>query len=270
MGRLGRRLMWWLGVPVGLYVALCTLVYCKQAALLYFPEPDTSARPPVAFTALTLKTPDGVSIDAWAVPGEASAPWVLFCHGNAGNISGRVDTVMTLHEMGVNLVMFDYRGYGRSSGTPTEAGLYADAMTCYQWLTETQHVAPQRIVVFGESLGGGVATGLAAQVAVGGLVLQSTFTSVPDVGVRVYPLLPVRLLARDRFPSLARIGSIKCPKLIMHSPQDDTIPFDMGRQLYEAAGEPRTFVELTGGHNWPLSEQAPKVRESLKAFLYKI
>ena len=195
--------MWLLGIPLGLYVALCSVVYCKQASLLYFPGPDTAARPNVPFTDLMLQTPDGAGINAWAVRGKSQdAPWVLFCHGNAGSISGRIDTVTTLHDLGVNLLIFDYRGYGKSTGTPTEAGLYADAHTCYDWLTQTNHVPPDHIVVYGESLGGGVATGLASDVPVAGLVLQSTFTSVPDIGARVYPWLPVKLLSRHRYPSL--------------------------------------------------------------------
>jgi fermentation-respiration switch protein FrsA (DUF1100 family) len=174
---------------------------------------------------------------------------VLIFHGNAGNISHRIDYLTMFNRLGYATLIIDYRGYGKSSGAPGEEGTYRDGEAAWRYLMETRKFTPQDIVLFGESLGGGIATWLALQHPPRALVLASTFTSVPDLGAQVYPWLPVRLLARIDYPNLERIRQITVPVLIAHSRNDDIIPFSHGQALFEAAHEPKQLLELRGGHN---------------------
>jgi fermentation-respiration switch protein FrsA (DUF1100 family) len=174
---------------------------------------------------------------------------VLFFHGNAGNISHRLDYLRMFHDLGLTTLIVDYRGYGRSSGTPSEEGTYRDAETAWRHATQVLGNPASRIVVFGESLGGGVAAQLAAENRPGALVLASTFTSVPEMGAELYPLLLVRLLARIRYDSLARLEQISCPLLVIHSRDDGIIPFTHGQRLLAAARQPKQFLEIRGSHN---------------------
>lgn len=252
----------------GLYLVVCVLFYALQARVLYFPSDQmgpTPAHVELRFDDLTLTTEDGVKLGAWAI--EGGRPWVLYCHGNGGNIAGRLEIIALLHGMNASVLVFDYRGYGRSEGAPYEQGLYRDAEAAWKYLTDTLHIPPEDIVIWGESLGGGVATWLARRHPPRALVLQSTFTSVVDMGQHVYPWLPVSLLCRNRFPSVDRVGAIACPKLFLHSPTDDLIPYDQGRRLYEAACEPKKRVDLEGGHNHGMATQPKPVLAAIQAFL---
>lgn len=253
------------------YLCICAAFFVMQGRLTYFPARPVRLTPRdvgIPFEEVALLAADGIRLHGWAVDAPSAAPWILFCHGNGGNIAGRLDTVAAFRRMGCGLLMFDYRGYGRSEGTPSEAGLYADAEAAWRYLAETRGIAAPRIVIYGESLGGGVATELALRHAPGGLILQSTFTSVPDVGAPLYPWLPVRLLCRHRFPSVERVGAIRCPKLVMHSPQDTVIPYALGRRLFEQAAEPKTWAELSGDHNTPLGDDwARAVQDFLRIHL---
>lgn len=199
-------------------------------------------------------TSDGVRLVGWMAadpaPGD-SALWLLAFHGNGGNVSsaGRPEHYRALRALGLNLLTFDYRGYGESEGWPSEAGLYRDADAAYDYLRRVLGVPPERIVLYGHSLGSAVAVDLASRHPAAGLVLEGSFTSVPDVGQRVYPFLPVRLLARNRFDSGEKIARVAIPKLFLHARRDDVIPFRLGQRLYRMAPGPKRFVELRGGHN---------------------
>jgi uncharacterized protein len=153
------------------------------------------------------------------------------------------------HDLGLATLIIDYRGYGRSGGTPSEQGTYLDAAAAWQHATQVLGFTADRIVLFGESLGGGVAAQLATTTRPGALVLASSFTSVPDMGAELYPLLPIRLLARIRYDTLAHLPQITCPVLVIHSRNDDIIPFAHGRRLFEGARQPKHFLEIEGGHN---------------------
>jgi len=207
------------------------------------------------FEDVALKASDGVALNGWFFPADTNSPRaalvVLLCHGNAGNISHRLDTCRALLATGVSAFVFDYRGYGRSQGRPSEEGTYRDAQAAYQWLRQ-RGFAGTNIIVFGESLGGGVAAELAARETLGGLVLQSTFTSIPDIGAEIFPWLPVRLLATIRYDTHAKLPRLRIPVLVMHSRTDEIIPFHHGERNFAAANEPKLFCELTGGHNDPL------------------
>jgi pimeloyl-ACP methyl ester carboxylesterase len=174
---------------------------------------------------------------------------VLFLHGNAGNISHRLDSVQMFHRLGYSTLIFDYRGYGNSAGAPSEEGTYRDAEAAWGYLTGQQHIPACRIVLFGESLGGAVAAWLAARQKPGALVIASGFTSVPDLGQHIYPYLPVRWLARIHYDTRVYLRAVAVPVLVAHSPDDDMIPYEHGRVLFTTAKPPKQFLELAGGHN---------------------
>jgi uncharacterized protein len=203
------------------------------------------------------KASDGVELNGWFFPAGTNSDRahlaVLVCHGNAGNIGDRLDTCAALLATGANVLLFDYRGYGRSGGRPSEEGTYRDAEAAHQWLRQ-RGFAGTNIIAFGESLGGGVAAELAARQAVGGLVLQSTFTSIPDIGAELFPWLPVRWLAKIRYDTHAKLPGLKIPVLVMHSRTDEIVPFHHGERNFAAANEPKLFWELKGSHNEPLSD----------------
>jgi uncharacterized protein len=200
---------------------------------------------------------DGVALNGWFFPANTNSARahlaVLVCHGNAGNIGHRLDTCAALLTSGVNVFVFDYRGYGRSQGRPGEEGTYHDALTAYGWLKH-RGFAGTNIIAFGESLGGGVAAELAVRQPVGGLVLQSTFTSIPDIGAELFPWLPVRWLGTIRYDTHAKLPRLRVPVLVMHSPTDEIVPFHHGQRNFAAANEPKLFWELRGDHNSPLAD----------------
>ncbi|MCE9639217.1 MAG: alpha/beta hydrolase, partial [Betaproteobacteria bacterium] len=221
---------------------------------IYFPqvERELTATPRAAgldFEDVALHTADGVKLHGWWVPARDARGTVLLMHGNAGNISHRLGYLTMFSRLGYSVLIFDYRGYGKSGGSPGEEGTYLDAEAAWQHLTEARKLKSQDIVLVGESLGGGVATWLAFKYPPRALVLASTFTSVPDMGAQIYPWLPVRLLARIVYDNIARIREIKVPVMIAHSRGDDIIPFAHGQALFAAAREPKQFLELAGGHN---------------------
>ena len=238
---------------VTVYAVILLLVFLFQARLVYFPEVGRAlvATPRAVgldFEEVRLAT-DGATLHGWWVPATAARGAVLILHGNAGNISHRLEYLTMFNRLGYATLIVDYRGYGRSSGTPSEDGTYRDGEAGWQYLTEIRKFAPRDIVLFGESLGGGVATWLALRHPPRALVLASTFTSAPDLGAQVYPWLPVRWLARIEYGNRARIGQIAAPVLIAHSKGDDIVPFSHGQALFDAAREPKQFLELRGGHN---------------------
>jgi hypothetical protein len=157
--------------------------------------------------------------------------------------------VQQFHRLGLNVLIVDYRGYGQSTGTPSEQGIYKDAAACWDHLTETRGLAPEDIVIFGRSMGGGAATWLATQYRPGAVILESVFTNVPDVGAHHYSFLPVRALATNQFDNESRVAEIDAPTLHIHSRADRVVPFTLGRRVFEAAAEPKQFLEIEGGHN---------------------
>ncbi|MDD5299724.1 MAG: alpha/beta hydrolase [Gallionella sp.] len=249
------RIMWHvLGILAAAYGGLALLLFIFQSRLVFYPEigREVSATPGqigLPYEDLQLKTSDGISLHGWYIPAAQPRGTVLFLHGNAGNISHRLDSLRMFHRLGYSTLIFDYRGYGNSGGTPSEQGTYRDAEAAWRYLTEQLHIPSCRIVLFGESLGGTVAAWLAGRQKPAALVIASGFTSVPDLGQQLYPYLPVRWLARIRYDTRAYLRSVAAPVLVAHSPQDDIIPFEHGRALFAAANPPKQFLELAGGHN---------------------
>ena len=248
----GSTVLWILTLVAGGYLIILLLMYLFQSAFIYFPTKSLTASPAdrgLEYEEVYLYTEDDLRLHGWYIPAQDARGSVLFFHGNAGNISGRLESIMIFNELRLNVFIFDYRGYGRSEGKPTEAGTYKDAIAAWRYLTEVQDENPRDIILFGRSLGGGVAAWLASEVDAGGVVLESTFTSTADLAAEIYPFIPVRWLLRIHYPVIDYIDQIRMPVMIAHSRGDEVIPFHHGQKLYEAASEPKYRMELQGGHN---------------------
>lgn len=239
----------------GAYGILLSALYFGQANLLYLPDipsRDLTASPldiGLAYETVALDTRDGVRLHGWYIPARGARGTLLFFHGNAGNISHRLDSLRIFHGLGLNVLIFDYRGYGRSEGRPGEEGIRLDALAAWRHLVETRGEAPARIVLFGRSLGAAVAAWLAARESPGALILESAFISVPDLAAELYWWLPARSLARLDYATRDYLAGVRCPVLVVHSPEDEIIPYRHGRALYAAARQPKAFLELRGDHN---------------------
>jgi fermentation-respiration switch protein FrsA (DUF1100 family) len=205
---------------------------------------------------VTLNAADGSRVAAWVIPpsptaDSAAAMWILIDHGNAGNITltKRQDFYARIRSMGVGILAYDYRGFGQSETRAiTEAGVYADAQGAYDYLRKVLGVPPERIIIFGHSLGSGVAIELATHAEAAGLVVEGAYTAVDDVAAEQYPMFPVRAVMANHFRSIDRIATVSMPKLFMHATDDQVIPYAHGRKLFDTAKEPRQFVDLIGGH----------------------
>jgi len=240
-----------IGLLLG-YVLLVAFVYLRQAKMLYFPTRQIEATPAtlnLPFDEVTLQTSDGMNISAWYIPSPQARGFLLFCHGNAGNISHRLDSIRIFHDLRLSVLIFDYRGYGRSEGEPTERGTYLDAEAAFDFLVRAKGAAPSRIIVFGRSLGSAVAAELAVRRTAGALIIESGFTSVPDLGRKFFPHMPVKLISRFHYATIDKVGRLRLPKLFIHSPDDEIVPYAQGKQLFEAAGEPKEFLTIRGDHN---------------------
>ncbi len=218
---------------------------------------------------LFIEVPNKKKIHAWFVPAEKERGVVLFCHGNAGNISHRLQTIEFFHSLNMSSMIFDYQGYGKSSGRPGEKKTYMDAKAAWDYLVDHKMIEPQNIFIFGRSLGGAVAADLAAQTKPAGVVLESTFTSVPDLGSEIFKFLPVRLLSRFEYDTLNKLKLISAPLKIIHSPDDEIIPYSHGQKLYDAAPEPKYFTRIHGGHNTGYMESRDQYLRGLDDFFSK-
>jgi fermentation-respiration switch protein FrsA (DUF1100 family) len=239
----------------GAYVALLLFVWFGQSSLLYLPSLPTrelAATPQsigLAYDDVTLRTEDGVRLHGWFVPAPTPRATLLFFHGNAGNISHRLDSLRIFHRLGLSVFIFDYRGYGRSDGSPSEAGTRNDARAAWRYITDTRAVPASEVVLFGRSLGAAIAAWLAGQYRPGALIVESTFTSVPDMASELYWWLPARHLARFQYATRDYLKATMCPVLVVHSPNDEIIPFHHAEALYAAAHEPKELLRLSGSHN---------------------
>ncbi|MCP5053375.1 MAG: alpha/beta hydrolase [bacterium] len=255
------------------YVAIVLFFFFRQHRLLYMPKKQLSATPlemGLPYREVFFKTPDGFRLCGWLTGDEREKEKrvILICHGNAGNISHRLETISIFHQLGLRVFIFDYRGYGKSEGEPSEEGTYLDAAAAWDYLVETEKIPGRRIILFGRSLGGAVVSHLAASpdIDAGALILESTFTSIPDAAAQLYPLLPVRLLARFDYNTLSRLPGIHLPILIIHSPQDELAPFSHAKRLLKAANEPKQFLQIAGSHNHGFLDSREIYMDGLKAF----
>jgi fermentation-respiration switch protein FrsA (DUF1100 family) len=256
------------------YAAIVAVLYVFQDRLIYFPQMgrhivSTPAASGIAYDDFTIRTEDAETLNVWWVPAPDPRGAVLLLPGNAGNISHRVEYALMFRRLGYNTLLLDYRGYGKSSGRPSEEGTYRDADAAWRWLTQTRAIPAREIVVFGESLGGGVSSWLASRYAPRALVLASTFTSAIDLGAELYPFLPVRLISRFRYDTLGRLAEVHVPVLVIHSRTDEVIPYSHGERLYAAANEPKAFLEIEGGHNDSAVFMRREWIDGLGAFLHQ-
>ena len=246
---------YWLAILAAAYLAICALAYLFQERLLFLPDipgrriAATPAALSVTFEELAITTDDGVRLHGWWIPAEGARFTLLHFHGNAGNIGDRLEMLRLWRELGVNVLLFDYRGYGRSEGTPREPGLYRDAEAVWRHVTLERGVPPARVVLHGQSLGAAVAAWLAARTQPAGLVLESGFTSVPDMAAEAYPWLPGRWMTHLRLDTRGEVARARCPVLVIHSTGDEIVPYAHGQALYAAAPEPRRLVTIEGDHN---------------------
>jgi len=249
------------------------VMYLKQPQLTFYPYAELEGDPAqwgMKHEEVMLTTTDGVRLHGWYLPHPAATKTLLFLHGNGGNISHRLDSLKIFNGLGLNVLIIDYRGYGRSEGTPSEEGLYRDAEAAWDYLIKVRGIEARQIVIFGRSLGGAVATELAARVKPAALILESTFSSARDAARALFPRLSYLVLLRYSFNSGEKIRRVGSPILILHSRQDELIPYSLGRALYESAPEPKRFVELKGGHNDGFVLSQPDYERSLSAFLQEL
>jgi pimeloyl-ACP methyl ester carboxylesterase len=235
-----------------IYIALVIILTIFQSKLIFFPIRALEASPAaieLAYETVSFATTDGETLTGWFIGNDKSDDVLLFCHGNAGNISHRLDSIRIFHELGLSVFIFDFRGYGESSGKPSEKGTYLDVEAAWRHLTDEREVDPSHIILFGRSLGASIAAYLAKQRPVRAMIVESAMTSLPDIGAKIYPFLPVRLMCRFEYPTIDYIGEADCPVLVIHSPDDELMPFEHGERLFAVAREPKQFLRISGGHN---------------------
>jgi hypothetical protein len=245
------------------------MFYVAQPSMTFYPMRAIETTPAawgLAYEDVSFAAADGTRLHGWFIPAPGAQATLLFFHGNAGNISHRGDSIAIFHRRGWNVFIFDYRGYGKSDGTPDEEGLSADGAGAWRYLTETRGIAPRDITIFGRSLGAAVAVKQAADAPPAALILESTFSSARDFAHRVFPILSRLVWLRYDFDSAARIKQVTCPLLVLHSPEDEIMPFALGEKLFAAANEPKQFVRLRGDHNSGFLLSQPGYEQALAQF----
>ena len=245
-------------------------LYYQQPAMVFFPTNNLIETPSdwgLPYEDTTLETADGVELHGWFIPYQGASRTLLFFHGNAGNISHRGESVAIFNRLGLNVFIFDYRGYGKSQGKPSESGLYIDAMAAWNYLLKEKGFDKQQIVLFGRSLGGSVAANLAAEVQPSALILESTFSSAKDMANVVLPIMSRIMPLRFKFNAVESIKRVTSPLLVVHSTEDDIIPFKLGEKVYLAASQPKSLVKIHGDHNYGFLLSQPDYEQALGMFL---
>jgi len=254
------------------YILLVVLVYFMQGRMLYLadvPERTLTMTPTdvgMDYQDVSIETSDGVTLHGWFIAGR-SPKVLLFFHGNAGNISHRLDSIAQFQELGLSVLIIDYRGYGQSTGRTTETGIYRDAEAAWRYLIDDRGIEASDIVIFGRSLGGSVASRLASENQPLALIVESSFTSIPDIATELYPWLPVRWLSHLSHATRDHVRDVRCPILIIHSRNDEIVPFHHGEAIFASANEPRTLMTIRGGHNDAFLLDGRTYIEGLRAFL---
>jgi len=237
------------------YAVISIYIYFMQTGLIFYPNMpgrNLVATPEsigLSYQNVELVTEDGIKLHGWFIPHKKANGTVLFFHGNAGNISHRLDSIEIFHRLELNVFIIDYRGYGQSEGKISEKGTYRDAEAAWNYLNNVQDISGKQIIIFGRSLGASIATWLASKHTPAALIIESGFTSVPSMGKRLYPFLPIRWLSHYKYNTKQYVKNITCPVMVAHSRHDEIIPYDEGREIFDAAAEPKYFLEMRGGHN---------------------
>ena len=250
-----RTLLSFLIIAISIYVVLMLMIYLFQGRMVFLsniPGRTLDVSPAdigLVFEDVSITTPDNERLHGWYVPAENSEGVVLFFHGNAGNISHRLDSIKIFNDLGLDTLIIDYRGYGQSTGKTSEEGTYLDAQAAWDYLVKSRRVPADQIIIFGRSLGGAIGAWLAARQTPAAVIIESSFSSGVDMAQRLYPFLPVRLITRLKYPVVEYVSQLNCPVLVVHSRHDEIIPFQMGQAIYAAVKLDKKFVELRGDHN---------------------
>lgn len=245
-------------------------MYTQQPGMVFYPLAELSSTPKdwgLEYEDVELTTSDKVQLHGWYLPVTKSKQVILFFHGNGGNISHRGDSLEIFHSLGLNVLIIDYRGYGKSEGVMSEQGFYLDAMAAWQYLVNKRGYQPQEIILFGRSLGGAVATQLATQVDEKALIIESTFSSVKDMASMLMPLASKLIFLRYSFNTEKIINQVASPILLMHSKDDDIVPYELGEKVFAAAKSPKYFFELHGSHNDGFMQNVVEYKQAIKWFL---
>jgi fermentation-respiration switch protein FrsA (DUF1100 family) len=257
---------------IAMFVLFFLYVKYVERHNVYFPSREIQFTPgeiKLPYEEAYFETEDKKRLCGWFVPREGAGFTILFAHGNAGNISHRLEKLLVFHEMGFNTFIFDYRGYGKSEGSPSEAGLYKDAEAAYSYLTEKRKIGKDSIIFYGESLGGAVLIDLATKKSPKALITEEAFTSIVDMAKVVYPFIPGFMIS-TKFDSLSKIGNIATPKLVIHSRDDEIVPFYLGEKLFNAAKPPKKMLKIRGAHNMAFFDSQEEVKRGIRDFLEHI
>jgi len=257
-------------IVFGGYFAVCVFAWARQRAFAYRPTHDVAGSPDdvgLAFEDVTFPSANGRTLHGWMVCTPGARYTLLYCHGNAGNITHRVTSVRDFAARELSVFIFDYAGFGKSSGRPGEKATYNDALGAWDYLVSERGVPPDRIILFGRSLGTAVAIDLATRVDAAAIILESAFTSAPEVGARAYPWLPVKLISRYHYDSLKKVSQLRLPKLYVHSINDRTVPYGMGRRLFGRSREPKHWIKVRGAHDANYLIPGSEYDRELRAFV---
>ena len=243
-----------LRITLGVLIGATLFLMLSERRLIYYPEATVDVTPKalgLPFEEVNLEVEPGVKLHGWFIKAdrEPSSATILFSHGNAGNIADRLDRVRSFRDLGADFLLYDYRGYGRSTGDPDEEGTYRDGRAAYDYLIKTRGIDPARLILMGESLGCAISTQLAIERKAAGLVVEAPFASVPRMASAIYPFLPVRFFVRTRYDNVGKIPQLKMPLLVIQGSKDEVIPVAQGKMVFDAAPEPKRYLSIEGAHH---------------------
>ncbi len=270
MKRFLRTAALFLLIAAGTYVYRAGDLYFHQEKYIYHPQKAWTATPEsegLAFEEAAFRSSDGVKLSAWYIPASDPKGTILFLHGNKQNISLDLDALKMFHGLGYHILTLDYRGYGKSEGSPSEEGMYRDAQAAWDWLVRVKQESPERLVISGRSLGAAVAADLASKNEPRALILEAAFTSLPEAAQDLYPYFPAKVFSKYRYDTFSKLPRIHCPVLIVHSREDELIPFRHAERLYAALPGKKDFVELGGPHKGGFKPTLGKYHDGIRRFL---
>lgn len=261
-----------LSLLIGCYAIVLILIYTNQSKLVYFPSTNMGTNPKsvgLEYESITFYSSDNTKLHAWYIPKKGADLTLLFLHGNGGNISHRIDSIKIFNSLGMNVLIFDYRGYGKSGGNATEQNTYDDARSAWDYLVKNKKVKAEDIIIFGRSLGGAIAANLGSTLKPRGMILESTFTSAKEFASDVYPFVPKSLI-HFTYGTTKYLKDINYPILVVHSKDDDIVPYKHGEAVFKNANEPKSFLKIRGSHNQGFLQSKDIYVNSLKDFLKEI
>ncbi|MBC8390815.1 MAG: alpha/beta hydrolase [Actinobacteria bacterium] len=255
-----------------IYFSFAVYLFLNQSKYVYYPTKEIISNPSylgLEYEDIFFKTSDNISLNGWYIPVENSKGIILIFHGNGGNISNRLELIDMFYKIELTTFIFDYRGYGRSEGEPSEGGTYLDAEAAWNYLVSERKIKPGNIILYGRSLGGPVASWLAKENKPEALIIDSTFTSIKDIAEKLYPYFPVRRFFKFDYPTVDYLKKVNCPILVIHSRSDNYIPFSHAMKLYDEANTPKEFLEIMGDHNSSLILSKDIYMEGIDSFILK-